>query len=70
MESFVGAVVFGLLLAIPGWKIFKQTGMSPAWSLFVFLPGLGFLVIYLILAFARWPALEAQQAGPRINQQT
>ena len=70
MESFVGAVAFGLLLAIPGWKIFKQAGMSQAWSLFVFLPGLGFLVIYLILAFARWPALEAQQAGPHINERT
>ena len=70
MESFVGAVAFGLLLAIPGCKIFKQAGMSPAWSLFVFLPGLGFLVIYLILPFARWPALEAQQAGPRINERT
>jgi hypothetical protein len=36
----------------------------------VFVPGLGFLIIYVILAFARWPTLEAQQAGPRINERT
>jgi hypothetical protein len=70
MEGLVGALIFGLLLMIPGWKIFKQAGMSPAWSLFVFVPGLGFLIIYVILAFARWPTLEAQQAGPRINERT
>ena len=45
MGELIGAVLFGLILVIPGWRIFKQAGMSPAWSLFVFLPGLGFLII-------------------------
>ena len=68
MDGWAGTIVVSLLLAIPGWKIFKQTGMSPAWSLLVFVPGLGILIVYVMLAFARWPALEAQVPAPPTNE--
>lgn len=54
----VGFVVFIVIALIPLWKIFGKTGMSPWFSLFVLIPGLGGLICVLILAFARWPVLE------------
>ena len=36
MVAPIGVIIFGIVLVIPSWRIFKQTGMSPAWSLFVF----------------------------------
>lgn len=70
MGELIGFVIFSVLVVIPGWRIFKQTGMSPAWSLLVFLPGLGFLIIYLLLAFARWPALDEQQPGQTLDERS
>lgn len=59
IESFAGA----LLVIIPLWVIFRRAGLAPALSLIVFLPYLGFVIVVLILAFARWPATEG--ADPR-----
>ena len=64
MVAPIGVIIFGIVLVIPSWRIFKQTGMSPAWSLFVFLPGIGLLVIYLLLAFAPWSALDRRPSVP------
>ena len=44
-----------LFFVIPGWVIFKKTGMAPALSLIAFVPGIGALICVLILAFVDWP---------------
>ena len=61
-ESAVGfAVVYLLSLVLflfPLWKIFGKTGLHPALSLLVLVPGFGGLICLLVLAFARWPATD------------
>jgi hypothetical protein len=53
-EWIVGAA----LLVYPLWRIFLRTGLNPALSLFIFLPGIGLLVVALILAFSHWPKID------------
>jgi len=55
MEILINIVVLAVLFLVPLWKIFGKTGMSPWFSLFVLIPGLGSLICILILAFAQWP---------------
>ncbi len=45
-----------LVMLWPLWRIFVRTGKSPAWAFLVFVPIIGWLTIYLILALSRWPA--------------
>ena len=44
-----------IIFVIPGWVIFKKTGMAPALSLIAFVPFIGIIICILILAFAEWP---------------
>jgi hypothetical protein len=37
--------------------------MNPALSLFIFLPGLGWWIAGIILAFSRWPSLDTADPG-------
>ena len=61
-NHFVGPLIeislTGLIILWPLWRIFRRAGFHPAWSLLIFLPGLGWLIIYLVLAFRTWPALR------------
>jgi hypothetical protein len=61
MEDQAGAVggyfLAALLLIVPMWRIFRRAGFHPALSLLIFLPGFGFLIAALLLAFRRWPAV-------------
>ena len=52
----VGVLLTLLLLVIPVWRILRRAGMHPAWSLLLVVPYVGFLIVYLMLAFRRWPA--------------
>ena len=54
----VGFIVFVAVALFPLWKVFAKTGMSPWLSLLVLIPGLGGMICVIILAFARWPALD------------
>ena len=72
LEGFVlilapGAVV-GLILVYPLWRIFSRTGLVPALSLLVFVPGLGWLIVPAALAFNDWPVTEGarESAGWKI----
>jgi len=59
--SFIPIVlvlIVPLLLVVPLWVIYKKAGKNPAFSLFLFIPFLGFLIVGIILAFSRWPATE------------
>ncbi len=56
-------IIFVVMIALylfPIWKIFGKTGMSPYLSLLIFVPGIGFLICILILAFADWPDVDGQ----------
>ena len=68
MAELIGLVIFSLIVVIPGWRIFKQTGMAPAWSLLLFIPTLGFLVVIAILAFGRWPAIDGPERPSQANE--
>ena len=61
MEDEIVGLVLAVLLIVPTWKIFAKAGFNPAWSLFLFLPWLGMLIVVLFLAFRRWPAVEASE---------
>ena len=59
MEIFIGviaqAVIYGLIFFYPAWRILGRAGFSSWLALLVFLPGLGFLILAVMLAFVRWP---------------
>ena len=61
MMAFVAMVAFvGIALtAFQVWlfyRIFTKAGYNGWWSLLSLIPGVGLLVVLLVLAFDRWPA--------------
>lgn len=58
VESLIPLIFVVVLIVIPVWKILQKAGLNPAISLFIFLPGVGPLIVTLILAFADWPATK------------
>ena len=64
----VGLVVFALSIAAY-YVILKKTGYNPWLSLLLLIPGIGGLIILLMLIFTEWPVereikqLRAQLAG-------
>jgi hypothetical protein len=56
MNAISAPLAFGLLVIFPLWRIFRRAGFHPAWSLLIFLPYVGLLLVLAMLAFARWPA--------------
>ncbi|WP_419584276.1 hypothetical protein [Thiolapillus sp.] len=61
VPEFFHVAIVGLMILVPMFFIYKKAGFHPAWSLLVFLPGLGLLLIFLQLAFLPWPNLQDQQ---------
>lgn len=51
----VSYIVIAALQIIPCWKALEKTGQTPALSLIALIPGLGLLIVLLILAYGRWP---------------
>jgi len=54
------AVIFQILIFIPVWKIFKKAGKNPLSSLFLLIPGFGFLIISIYLAASKWPSIDGE----------
>lgn len=52
--SLVIGLITALIIIVPLWKIFGKAGMHPALSLLVLIPGIGALIVLLILAFGEW----------------
>jgi len=52
------AIVTGIILVLPVWVIHRKAGLSPWLSLFLFIPIFGLLLVYMILAFSKWPATQ------------
>lgn len=51
----LAAVAFGIFLL---WRIFSKAGYNGAMSLLILIPGIGSLIVVLILAFGDWPVLR------------
>jgi hypothetical protein len=54
LEGGIFSFGFAVLVIFPVWRIFQRAGLSPAWSLSLFVPWVGPLVAAGILAFAKW----------------
>jgi hypothetical protein len=59
--------VTAVLVIFPCWKIFQRVGLNPALSLLIFIPGLGWWIAGAILAFSKWPAIDATAGGGTTN---
>lgn len=60
-NEIIGAIVTGVILVIPVWVIHKKAGLSPWLSLLLFIPFFGLLVVYMVLAFSKWPTTQSSQ---------
>lgn len=56
-------LVAALIAIYPSWKIFQRAGLNPALSLLIFLPLVGLWIAGAILAFSKWPRLDASAGG-------
>ena len=56
-----GILVYGLLIAVPAWRIFQRAGFEPYWSLLVFVPVVGWVLALGWLAFKDWPAVTPRR---------
>jgi len=48
-------LLYVALIFFPSWRILKRAGLNPSWAYLVALPGLGPLVVIIILAYSDWP---------------
>ena len=62
-HGLIYQVFAAVIVIFPSWKIFQRVGLNPALSLFIFLPVLGWWIAGAILAFSKWPAVDASSAG-------
>jgi uncharacterized membrane protein YraQ (UPF0718 family) len=58
IASIAGYVVFCALMIVPLWRAYARAGLSPYLTLIFAVPLAGPLVVLLLLAFLRWPALD------------
>lgn len=60
-------LIFGLLWAVPIWRIASRVGLNKWLAIFGFFSFIGPLIVLWYLAFARWnttpPAAEAKNIG-------
>ena len=52
-------LIYAVLAMVPMGRIFYRAGMSWAWALLLFIPILGWLAAWLILAIRSWPSRRA-----------
>jgi hypothetical protein len=56
MDNILVQYMIGLALTVyPTWKIIKRTGLNQYWAALLFIPGLGGLIVLVMLAFSDWP---------------
>jgi len=61
VPEFFHIVIVGLMILIPLYFIYKKTGLNPLFSLLIFIPGFGLLLIFLQLALFPWPNIQSTQ---------
>jgi hypothetical protein len=60
-ELLVIAVVGGVFIILPWWKIFAKAGYAGALSLLMLVPAVN-IVLLLFLGFGDWPVLKELRA--------
>lgn len=63
MDGAIWGLIFLVLLIVPLWRICGRAGFSPALSLLLIIPVLGFLIVAAVLGFAQWPSLKNRQSS-------
>lgn len=58
----VTMTLFNALIAWPLWRIYRRAGLTPWWSLVVFVPMVGVALALGILGHKRWPVLPERTA--------
>lgn len=58
LSAFLVIGVYGLLILFFG-RILKKAGFSHWWALFVLIPGIGIIMLW-IFAFSKWPRYSAE----------
>jgi hypothetical protein len=54
-NGFINYLIYLALTAYPTWRIIKRTGLNANWTALVLIPGFGFFIILIMLAFSKWP---------------
>lgn len=60
IQNIYQAVLIGMILIVPVWKIYKKAGLNPALSFILFIPLIGMFIVYVILSFSDWPEVKAK----------
>jgi hypothetical protein len=55
MQLLIEMVMLAIVVVVPLFRIMRKTGLNPMLSFIIFIPGLGYLAVLGILAFAQWP---------------
>lgn len=58
IQNIYQTILFGMMLIVPVWKIYKKAGLNPALSFLLFIPLIGMFIVYVNLAFSDWPNLR------------
>jgi hypothetical protein len=66
--NLVPLLLIDVVMIIPLWRIFDKAGFSPAWALLFIVPVAGPLIIAVMLAFRRWPAIEPEGAAEALDR--
>lgn len=61
VPEILQVAIVGMMILIPTVLIFKKTGLNPLWSILIFLPGFGLLIVFLLLAFMDWPNAKSER---------
>ena len=56
---FLFGLIFTALLVFLFWRIFAKAGLAGPLSLLVLIPGVGWIIVLCILAFAGWNVVPA-----------
>src|SRR5438093_1622519 len=65
-SALIGAFIIYIIIVLAGtafsifvmWRILSRAGYSGGLSFLMLIPGIGALIIFLMLAFGDWPALR------------
>ncbi len=60
MEILEESLFFAVILIYPTWRIFRRAGFHPALSLLLFVPAIGWLVVFLLFGLVAWPATKCR----------
>ncbi|MDR3518844.1 MAG: hypothetical protein P4M00_23850 [Azospirillaceae bacterium] len=64
-DPLVGILLFSLLAVWPFWRILQRAGLRPWYALLVLIPGLGQILVLMVLGHSRWPTLPPLPPKPQ-----